>query len=269
MPSENVDTSPSGDRRTRKRDARRDHLLDLASDLVESHGVDGVTMAALAEAADYAPASLYTYFASRSALLAALQQRALTVLGAVAEARLTAWDLALAAHPNVSETTRALARLLAFSELFLAAPHDQPREFRLQQQLLVSVGAEDSADAATVVPAAMLVLDVPRRLLAAAERSGALHPQDPLIDPIEELLDGPLVRTFSWVVALNGALMADALTTGLPTTGAALGRLLTDALLRGWGAEAATLAAAHELAPVLTHAADPERDGRTPGGDRR
>ena len=83
MPSENVRTTEP-DRRTRKRVARRDALLDLAADLVEREGVDGVTMAALAEAADYAPASLYTYFPSRSALLAALQQRALATLAEVA-----------------------------------------------------------------------------------------------------------------------------------------------------------------------------------------
>lgn len=269
MPSENVeaslssDTTPPGDRRTRKRDARRDHLLDLAADLVESSGVDGVTMAALAEAADYAPASLYTYFSSRSALLAALQQRALAVLGEVAAQHLTAWDTTLAVCPDVSESTRSLTRLLAFSELFLAAPHDQPREFRLQQQLLVSVGAEDTEDAAAVVPAAMLVLDVPRRLLAAAEESHALVPQSPVADPIDQPIDGPLIRTFVWIVALNGALMADGLTTGLPTTGTALGRVLTDSLLLGWGADPAALAAAHELALTLPRrrTARPARGG--------
>ena len=65
---------PTTDRRSRKRLARRHHLLDLAADLVDAHGVAGLTMAALAEAADYAPASLYTYFPSRSALVAALQE---------------------------------------------------------------------------------------------------------------------------------------------------------------------------------------------------
>jgi AcrR family transcriptional regulator len=260
VPSENV--AASQDRRTRKRDARRDHLLDLASDLVETVGVDGVTMAALAEAADYAPASLYTYFASRSALLAALQQRALAVLGAVAQGHLAAWDRALADRPvAVTDRVASLARLVAFSELFLAAPHDHPREFRLQQQLLVSVGAEDTADAATVVPAAMVVLDAPRRLLAAAESTGALHSQGPLADPIDEPIDGALVRTFVWIVALNGALMADGLTTGLPTTGTALGRVLTDTLLRGWGADGAELDDAHRVAQDLSRSAT--------GGDPR
>ena len=183
------------DRRTRKRAARRDALLDLAADLVEQHGVDGVTMAALAEAADYAPASLYTYFSSRSALLAALQQRALATLGEVARDHLAAWDAVLDADPGRDgeppdrrARVHALARLLAFSELFLTAPEHHPREFRLQQQLLVTPGAEDTADAATVVPSAMAVLEIPRQLLAAATDRGALdeheQPTDPLGQPI-------------------------------------------------------------------------------------
>lgn len=256
VPSENDEQAESGvavgmgDRRTRKREARRDHLLDLAADLVASDGVGGVTMAALAEAADYATASLYTYFPSRSALLAALQQRALRTLGEVAELRLAAWDAALAVDPP-ERATAALARLVAFSDLLLAAPQDHPREFLLQQQLLVSTGAQETADAAQVVPVAMAVLDVPRRLLAAAVEVGALRPHEPLTNPIDQPVEGAVARTIAWVVALNGALLADGLTTGLPTTGVALGEEITDALLRGWGAEPDRLRDARALAHDL------------------
>ncbi|MCB0961754.1 MAG: TetR family transcriptional regulator [Acidimicrobiales bacterium] len=236
MPSENVATSDSPDRRTRKREARRDHLLDLAADLVDEHGVDGLTMAALADAADYAPASLYTYFSSRSALVAALQQRALQVLGGVASDAAEAWDRAAGAA-GLEPETAALARLCAFSDLFLAAPGRHRREFRLQQQLLVTPDVEEAADAGTVVPAAMDVLGVPMRLLAEAAAVGALRPDGPVADPIGEPVDVALVRTLAWVVALNGALMTDGLVTGLPTTGVALGGQLTDALLAGWGAD--------------------------------
>lgn len=289
MPSENVEASPfpslapalpervappaspatpSTDRRTRKRDARRDHLLDLAADLVETSGVEGLTMTALAESADYAPASLYTYFASRSALLAALQQRALVTLGRVAEDHLRSWDeqltAAVAATPTArDERVAALARLWAFAERFLAAPHEHPREFRLQQQLLVSVGAEDTADAAAVVPAAMHVLDVPRRLLQAAVDCGALAPHDPTSDPLEDPIDGSILRTFVWIVSMNGALMADGLTTGMPTTGTALGGVLTDGLLGGWGADGDELRRARELARTLAASMRTDREGPT------
>ncbi len=258
VPSENDDLAPtlihqtSPDRRTRKRDARREHLLDLAADIVEDAGVDGLTMAALAQAADYATASLYTYFASRSALLAALQQRALLVLHDLAEQRLAQWQAALRrATPMPTDQVASLAMLWAFSDLFLSAPQTHPREFRLQQQLLVNAGAENTADAAGVVPVAMLVLDVPRRLLAAAITSGALHPQPPTSNPLEESLEGSLVRTFAWVLGLNGALMADRLSTGLPTTGAALGEVLTQGLLQGWGASPKDSALARSLGQSL------------------
>ncbi|QYG91426.1 TetR family transcriptional regulator [Iamia sp. SCSIO 61187] len=264
MPSENVAASSTpalaGDRRTRKRAARRNALLALAADLVEERGPDGLTMAALAEAADHAPSSLYTYFPSRSALLSALQQQALEVLGAVADDALASWDAALT-EAGADAAPAALARLLAFSRLFLSAPDHHPREFRLQQRLLVTEGVADAADAATVVPAAMAVLDVPRRLLAAAVDQGALRPHQPVADPLDEPLDGALVRTFAWVVALNGALLVDGLATGIPTTGARLGEEITDALLRGWGADPATLATARTLdAGLAGPAAD--RPGR-------
>jgi AcrR family transcriptional regulator len=260
VPSENVAT-PVPDRRTRKHAARRDHLLDLAADLVERTGVDGLTMAALADAADYAQASLYTYFPSRSALLAALQQRALRTLAEVARDAVASWS------GDEPDHLVALARLWAFSDLFLAAPEAHPREFRLQQELLVAGNAEETADAARVVPDAMAVLAVPCDLLAAAARAGALEAPDAATDPVGLPVDGHLLRTLAWVVALNGALLTDRLVTGLPTTGVTLGGLLTGDLLAGWGAAADQLAAARTLAdrwrPGHTPVPTP-----TPGSDR-
>lgn len=252
VPSENVvDTDiggPTGDRRSRKREARRERLLALAADLVEQAGVAGVTMAALAEAADYAPASLYTYFPSRSALLAAVQERALLSLGEVARAHLAATEeLVVAADPAVTPAVGALARLAAFADLFLAAPHRHPREFRLQQELLVTRGVEDAEDVTRVVPAAFGVLDAPRQLLVAATDVGVLTAADPVVDPLGQPVDLALARTLAWVVALNGALLTDGLLVGLPTTGTSLGRHLTDALLVGWGAGPDDLTAARRL----------------------
>lgn len=250
MPSENADPSGSTDRRTRKRAARRDALLGLAADIVERDGIDGLTMSALAEAADYAPASLYTYFASRSALLAALQQEALVVLAEVADVRMVGVDAALAEHAP-TPAVAALVRLLAFSDLFLEAPERHAREFRLQQRMLVTPGLADTDDVLSIVPVAMAVLDRPRRLLAAAVEAGALAPHDPASDPIDQPLDGALVRTLSWVSALNGALLVDGIVAGLPTTGAVLGAEITRSFLLGWGASPAALAAAADVVAAL------------------
>ncbi len=247
MDSETV--SPSIDRRTRKHHARRQHLLDLAADIVDDGGVESLTMGALAEAADYATASLYTYFKSRSALIAALQQSAIVELKRASLDELDHWNRALRDdYDDLDTRVAALARLWGFSDLFLAAPRRYPREFQLQQRLLVSPGHEDVQDAATVVPTAMEALDLPRQLLADAVACGALDDHTEVIDPIGNTVEGALVRTFAWVVALNGALLTDQLTTGLPTDGWAIGGELTASLLRGWGAPAADLNAAREIA---------------------
>ncbi|WP_426571149.1 TetR/AcrR family transcriptional regulator [Aquihabitans sp. McL0605] len=260
MPSENVATSEPIDRRARKREARRDHLLDLALDIVDDHGVDGLTMAALADAGDYATASLYTYFSSRSALMAALQERALVVLARVGTESEAAWDRARAAGDRVDLATSALAKLCAFSDLFLDAPVRHRREFRLQQQLLVTPGVEDVDDAGGVVPAALHVLAQPQRLLAAAAEVGAMQPGQPMVGPLGETVDASFARTLAWVVALNGALLTDGLVTGLPTTGEALGSQLTDTLLVGWGADAAVLASARALSADWARAARSEAE---------
>lgn len=226
--------------------------MALAGQIVERDGVDALTMAALADAADYAPASLYTYFSSRSALLAALQTQALQRLGAVADAALAGWSSALATlQPAPEPRTAALVRLVAFSDLFLAAPQRHPYEFRLQQQLLVTDGVQDPGDLAAIVPVAFHVLDVPRRLLAAAVEAGALTARAADTDPIDQPLDGALVRTLTWITALNGALLVDGLTAGVPVTGALLGDELTDALLIGWGADRDGLTAARAFARQL------------------
>ena len=181
MPSENIRTSTPpaepGDRRTRKRRARRDALLEIAAELVERDGVAGVTMAALADAADYAPASLYTYFASRSALLAALQQRALEALADVAEEALGRWDADLSARDGVADDVAALARLWAFSDLFLAAPEQQRHRDERDDASHSRIPAMVAVMNAASVPAIMARMPSVAR---SERRSGAM----PLMPPI-------------------------------------------------------------------------------------
>ena len=108
----------------------------------------------------------------------------------------------------------------------------------------------------------MSVLEVPLELLRDAVDRDALHPHPPANDPLGEPIEGEVLRTFAWVVAMNGALMVDSLTTGLPATGVALGQELTASLLVGWGAGPDLLGAARSAA------ADLPIDGRrTPRSD--
>ena len=238
------------DRRARKRAARTGHLLELAFDLLEEGGLDAVTMAALAEAADYAPASLYTYFASRSALLAAMQRQALVTLDDAAEGYLAALGrLPRRAAPDRPPATWPRWRASGGSPTCSSA---HPR---------TSLGSSCSSSSSSSSPTPRTPSTRPRssrRRWACStcpvgsspppSTAGALLPHRAVVDPLAEPVDGDLVRTIAWIVALNGALLADGLTTGLPTTGAALASELTHSLLLGWGADPEALDAARDLA---------------------
>jgi AcrR family transcriptional regulator len=56
----------------RKRNARRDALLNAASDLFSSRGFDAVTVSEIAQAADLATGTVYNYFPTKTAVLMAI-----------------------------------------------------------------------------------------------------------------------------------------------------------------------------------------------------
>ncbi len=235
------------DRRTRKRLARRRELLDIAADLWDEGGPDALTMAAIGERADLTAPSLYTYFPSKSAIVAALQRDALEVLAQAAREAVEAWCAPDGTDPHVV----ALGRLVAFSDLTMRAPIEHPLEFGLQQRLMASPGLEDPDDAAGVLPAAFGALAVPVALIEAAAEAGSVD----AVDPSTALgaTDSSMVRAVRWLAALHGALAVDSLPMGVPVDGHTLGRLLTGDLLRGWGADAEHFIEAAELADDWRH----------------
>lgn len=62
-------------RKRRRREARRGALLDAAQRLLAERGLEGFTMAAVAEAADVSKPSLYYYFDSKERLIEAIAER--------------------------------------------------------------------------------------------------------------------------------------------------------------------------------------------------
>jgi AcrR family transcriptional regulator len=244
----------TADRRARKRLAKREAILAVAADIVEADGIDACTIAAVAEAADYAPASLYTYFPSRSALIAAVQRDALATLVEVGEAALSRWQEQLADRKDVDAPTAALAILWAVSDMFLAAPDAFTREYRPQQELLVNPPLENLDDASSVVPVAMGLLALPHRMLAEASDTGALSQAPGGTNAIDEAIDGTMLRTLAWFTALHGALLIDGLSVGVGTTGRELGSFVTRSFLAGWGAEEDCLNDARSVANMLDSA---------------
>ena len=61
---------------------RREQIIEIAEDLLDRHGPEGVSMRAIAEQVGIKAPSLYKHFADKTAIEAALQERALRSLAA-------------------------------------------------------------------------------------------------------------------------------------------------------------------------------------------
>jgi AcrR family transcriptional regulator len=227
------------DRRERARVARRDVFLDATRALIKEHGIESLTIKAVAERVDCAAGTLYTYFPSKSSLLATVQSEAIARLGATYDgaAELLEEDLD---RLGVDVDTAALGRLVAFGRSIIAVGHVLPEEFRLQQRMLDSRVVYEPVDLAMVAPVAFDVLARPERLLREAVALGVIDAGD------------AFDRTVSWMAAINGVLTLTLVE--LPGAEgfdpAALADRLQLDLLRGWGAHRDTLAAADAAAPI-------------------
>lgn len=237
---------PTG-RRARNRAARHDQLLAAAGELVTEHGLDGLTMQAVADKVDCAVGTIYTYFDSKSALVAALQTSAIQTLMGTYHRSAARWDEVLE-RPDIDDAVASLARLLGFGHLFLAWKDLHPREFEFLQMLVATpVHTVTMDDARAVVPHALALLNEGRVLIDAAMATGALAPTT------DRPADDSLTRTLRWAGGLNGALMVGN-TGGEPSLpdpaafdGTRLALLLSEDLLIAWGAPLKTLEEARKL----------------------
>ena len=112
-----MSTKPMG-RRALNRIARKGQLMAAATEIFEESGLAGLTMQAVAERVDCAVGTIYTYFDSKSALLAELQVEAIKVLTAALERSEAVWDQEIA-DAELDEGLAALVRLVAASRMFV------------------------------------------------------------------------------------------------------------------------------------------------------
>src|SRR4051812_30012833 len=107
----------SSERRQRQKADLKAHILAAARRIVVQEGYAALTMRKLAQAVEYAPATIYLYFQDRDDIA-----RQLAVLG-LAE---------LQAHLQKEMTQRDPARrLLQFSRAYVGFALDQPDTYRL------------------------------------------------------------------------------------------------------------------------------------------
>jgi AcrR family transcriptional regulator len=165
-------------RRGEEREARVDWILDAALELVVSAGVSGLTTPALARKVGYTPAAFYRYFASKAALLAALEVRTAErtygrFFDALAAARPALEQRLAGASPRL----RALAEIALLGRAYAAIARADPQQFQLVGALLTGDRSWIDDD----VSARLRELVLPRMAtiighFANAEEVGALAP---------------------------------------------------------------------------------------------
>lgn len=241
------DPSPAGDApvgaRERNRLARHRSYLRAALHVISEEGLDALTMQRLASEVDASVGSVYTYFSSKGALVAEVQREAVERLAASALVLGGEVDAAAGGEPAA---TALLAPVVAFGRFWLTADATHPEEMRLLLLLLSDhrevVPAEE---AGRVVPAALRLLALADSRLRAAAEGGALTDGH----------DGgsPEQRTIALAAALTGCLQLQVVQRWDDELldPRATGRHVLDALLLGWGADPAAVAAAHRLVDRL------------------
>lgn len=244
-----MNAEPTG-RRALNRIARHDQLLTAATEIISESGLGGLTMQSVAERVDCAVGTIYTYFASKSALLAELQVEAIKTLSSSVDRSREMWDEEIEAA-GLDPASAALVRLVAFGHLFVAGPELHPREFELLQVHISSRKRElTDEDTPVVVPHALSLLAQLHTLIEDALEAGALSTRAEL-GPVDA--QQTLRRTLRWVGGLNGALLVSNATsdpawlTEEELDGRRLATALAQDMLLGWGAPPLTLASANEF----------------------
>jgi AcrR family transcriptional regulator len=243
------------DRRQRARDKKRRAILRAADGLLTAQGLAGITMQGVADELDCAVGTLYLYFPSKAALIAALQGEAIDTLRASYESARPAWDEYLG-EADLDDGLQAVVQLLAFGAHWVAASVVFADEFHLQRALLSErVPIEAAGEVRDVLPVLERLVGHPQTLIRTATDLGVLTG------------DVPRERAVRWIAALDGVLLLDHLA---PIDrhlfrSHHLARRLTHDLLAGWGAprEDIEIAAAHveRLASLGPLAPPPDRPG--------
>jgi AcrR family transcriptional regulator len=222
-------------RRARNRLERHQAFLVAAKALVAAEGLDALTMQRLAAELDCAVGTAYTYFPSKSALVAEVQREAIERLTESYVRFVDAFDAEVAATSTTAADV-GLARIIGFGRFCIAILDTFPEEARLLQLLMAESRRTliEDADVHRVVPAALRLVGHAQVAFEAAAGAGALAPGD------------AMDRTVVLLATINGVLAVDNLARVDPDLfdGRRLAQSTVPVLLLGWGADADALARA-------------------------
>ena len=141
-------------------------LLDEALQIVREQGLDGLTMASLAERMDYTTPALYRYFPSKGVLIAELNRR---VIADVRTALSEAW----------AEAEDPLAAVSATAEVLYALATERPAAFGLVTLSLADPRFEIEEARPAHAPELEAMVMALSAHLAEAEAAGQISSGDP------------------------------------------------------------------------------------------
>lgn len=212
--------------------------------LVFTQGLEGLTMQRLAADVDCAVGSVYTYFPSKSALVAELQRAAIEVLDDSCAAFEARFDREVG-RSGTAPDVRSLALVVGYARFWVDTFETFPEEARLMQRLMSDASRTVAdEDVSRVLPVALRLIDRVRAALAAAADGGALDAGD------------ALQRTVVLAASLNGVLLLGHIARVDPELfdPSRQAEALVHDLLRGWGADPEALQAARERVDALAEA---------------
>lgn len=219
--TQTVTSAPTG--RAANRQRKRQEYIDTAIRIVLNGGLEALTMQALAREMGAAVGTAYTYFASKSALVAELQVLAIGRLTSTYTDAAPRWQAEMG---RLDSKGKAEAGLTLLVEFVVRAPTALRDDFFLQQLLLTDGGRSIlPEDQATVLEAAGEWANLVRARLDEAVEADVLSKTDATRRPAK------------FVAMLNGASLFTNLPEGAISDLPGLTRSLMIDLLCSWGAD--------------------------------
>jgi AcrR family transcriptional regulator len=240
-------------RRFHKREEATRLFIDAALEALRRDGLAGLTVQRLAADTGYAVGALYRHFASKEALLIAVQSQVVADLDRDLETVLETAGHMVASRNDVPAETLPILALLVAGLCYEALAIRRPAHFALISHSLAEprhlVG---TADAAMLLPSLLALLGRVGGTIEVAALTGTLHAGD------------TNRRTLLLWSTVHGVLLLRKLQRYDPTDsfddGLTLDAVAT--LLLGWGADPALVAAAREMAGTVISQAFAEEEPR-------
>ena len=224
--------APVSDRRSRKRQARIEGILDMAMALLSEGGLDALTTHALAKRLDLSVGALYRYFPSKGAIIAALERRVVAELGAelgeILERAERHWSAC-------SDDWARLASIIAVAAGFRERAAARPERMRLIGRIMAEPDhVLPREEGERVISDALGLLMVLKAPFDKATATGVFREGDGFLRPL-----------LFWS-GLRSVMQTFKLETFAPTVirPTALYDGMVDSLLCGWGAAPAAVARA-------------------------